>query len=289
MKKQQFVLITSAYNEEKKIERTIQSLISQTVLPVQWIIISDGSTDATDNIIRKYSSKHPFITYHRISEKTKIDFAAKVNALNTGIEMLKKKKYDFIGILDADIELESGYYQSILQKFVDNPRLGVAGGNVLEYVNGKKNKRIKTFNSVAGAVQLFRRNCFEQTPGFLPLAYGGEDATVEIAARMNGWQVRTFPELEVLHHGYVGGGAGSYHKARFRRGLMYYQIGYHPLFHVSRCVYRLIEKPYITGTVAELFGYIRGKCVYGKPQIPAEIVEYLRKEQMQRLRTLKTC
>ena len=175
----------------------------------------------------------------------------------------------------------------MIELFLKNKQLGIVGGNIVEFVENKKFRRIKTFNSVAGGIHFYRRECFEQTGGFLPLKFGGEDAAIEIEARMNGWEVRTFPEFEVLHYGYVGGGAGNRYKARFNRGIMFYQLGYHPLFHLTRCLYRIKEKPYITGSIIEFYAYIYAKFKFKKHMISNKVVKYLRKEQLNRMLKLK--
>lgn len=286
--KQKYLLITSAFNEEQNIEKTLQSVINQTIRPVLWIIISDGSIDKTDEIVLQYVNKYDFIEFIKIhAHEKKHSFGSKVRAINKGIQAINDKaQYDFIGILDADLSLDNKYYEEILNKFHRDEKLGIAGGDVIEFVNGKYNKRIKTYNSVAGGVQLYKKKCFEELAGFQPFEYGGEDAAMEIEARMLGWKVQTFPEFEVIHHGYVGGGAGNLLKARFRRGAMYRYIGYHPFFHVIRCFYRLFEKPYFTGTFAEISGYFYYQVKHRHIKVSDEVVRYLRKEQVERLKKI---
>ena len=137
--------------------------------------------------------------------------------------------------------------------------------------------------SVAGAVQLFKRECFLSTDGFSPMEFGGEDAAIEIEARMNGWRVRTFPEIEVIHYGYVGMGSGSRLKARLKYGKMCYMLGYHPFFQIMRLLMRIIEKPVLIGSIAELSGFVRAKCEFKKPALKPNVVHFLRREQLGRL------
>jgi biofilm PGA synthesis N-glycosyltransferase PgaC len=283
MKSNRYVLITAAYNEEKNIEKTIQSVISQTRHPSRWIIVSDGSTDRTDRIIRSYAKKHAYITLLRVPEKNKHTFASKVFALRTGIEKLKGKSYDYMGILDADVSFDKKYFKELIARFENDPKLGIAGGNILEFTNGRYNKRIKTLNSVAGAVQLYRKECFADTIGFQPLEYGGEDAAAEISARMKGWTVKTYPELVVIHHGYVGG--GKFFRTRYRRGIQFFLLGYHPLFNIVRCLFKIRERPLLAGSIVELTGFFYARIKFKKSPLPKNLVRYLRKEQMLRLRS----
>ncbi|MBN2157853.1 MAG: glycosyltransferase family 2 protein [Spirochaetes bacterium] len=277
-----YTLVTAAYNEEKNIEKTIRSVVSQSLLPREWLIVSDGSTDKTDAIVHSYREKYKFISFLRIPGEDKHSFASKVYALNTGIEKIDVELSDFIGILDADVSFGEHYFSDIIRRFNDSPKLGIAGGNIVESINGSLKKVIKSINSVAGAVQLYRRECFTQTGPFLPLEYGGEDAAKEIMARMKGWEVRTFPEIEVSHHGFVGG--GKFYRNRYRRGIQYFLLGYHPLFHFARCIFRVRERPVFTGSLVEMIGYIYAKAKFSKSGLPADVVRFLRSEQMERLK-----
>lgn len=281
-----YALITAAHNEEKNIERTIDSVLNQSILPVIWLIVSDRSIDNTDYIIQSFASKHHFIKYIKISGAPVHSFGGKVNALNEGLNYIRNSSainYDYIGILDADVSFERNYFEEVMKRFNKEEKLGLAGGDIIQFHNGKFYGRLKSLNSVAGAVQFFRRKCFESTVGFIPREYGGEDSLLEINARMNGWNVRTFKDLEVIHYGAVGEASGLKIKSRFRRGFSFYTLGYHPLFHFIRCTFRIVEKPYVIGSLSEIYGYMYAAVRYRKIDSPAEIVEFLRREQKDRL------
>jgi cellulose synthase/poly-beta-1,6-N-acetylglucosamine synthase-like glycosyltransferase len=201
MARRRYVLVTAAYNEERHIADTLRSVSNQSLKPYQWVIVSDGSTDKTDQIVREWAGRHPFIKLVRVEKSEGHDFATKVRALHRGFERLADIDYDFIGVLDADLSFEPNYFECVLEHFANEPRLGIAGGDIEQLVDGTVVPRVKDLNSVAGAVQLVRRECFEQTGGLPALRYGGEDAAMEITARMHGWETRTFPELKVAHFG----------------------------------------------------------------------------------------
>jgi len=281
-----YVLVTAAYNEERHITETLRSVTSQTLLPRRWIIVSDGSTDRTDEIVRSWANHYPFIEFVRVEKTEKHNFAAKVHALRRGFARLESDYYDFVGVLDADVSFEPDYFARLLEHFAREPRLGVAGGGIEQLVHGKIVPRRKDPNTVAGAVQFLRRECFEQTGGLPALEYGGEDAAMEIAARMRGWQTRTFPELKVVHFGLVGAGAGGPLKARFKWGRMNFHLGYHPLFQLARSVYRVGERPVLLGSLAELLGFTVGKAQDRHPSVDGEFVRYLRREQLTKLKNL---
>ena len=132
--KNNYVLIKAARNEEKYIENTIKTIIAQTVLPVKWIIVSDGSTDRTDEIVMRYVAQYNFITLviKTANINGQVDFSSKVQAIMMGYKMLARIDYSFVGILDGDVTFDSCYYEMVLNKFAQNSKLGIAGGIILD-------------------------------------------------------------------------------------------------------------------------------------------------------------
>jgi hypothetical protein len=231
------------------------------------------------------SSSFEFV---RVDKSARHSFASKVVALRHGFGRLTGVGYDFIGVLDADVSFGPDYFIGLMEHFRKEPRLGIAGGNIEQLVEGVVVPRVKDFDSVAGAVQFLRRECFEDTGGLPALRYGGEDAAMEITARMHGWRTRTFPELKVVHFGLVGAGAGGRLKARFKWGRANFDLGYHPAFQLARSVYRVMEQPFLLGSLAELLGFAVGKTRDHEPSIDPEDVRFLRREQLVKLRRLAT-
>ncbi|MCU0405872.1 MAG: glycosyltransferase family 2 protein, partial [Ignavibacteriaceae bacterium] len=217
-----YVLITAAKNEELYIEKTILSILNQTIIPEKWVIVSDGSTDRTNNIVEQYCNKYIFIDFIALSPNKERNFGSKVNALNKALKKLEGMEFDFIGNLDADVTLDKSYYEKVFRKFQSNPKLGIAGGIILDCVGEKELPQNISLNSVAGAIQVFRKECFDKIGNYIPFKYGGEDAYMEIMARMLGWDVQTLAELKVLHHRPTGTGMGSLSKANLRSGKMFY-------------------------------------------------------------------
>ncbi len=287
MTNKSYVLITAARNEEDYIETTIRAVLSQTVLPAKWVIVSDGSTDRTEEIVNKYASRHSFIELLRLAREGRHHFGSKVKAIIAGCEQLKKIDYAFIGNLDADVSFDSEYYEKILAYFQENPGLGIAGGIILELVNSRYVRQNLSRNSVAGAIQMFRRKCFERIGGYIPLELGGEDAVMEVLARKYCWKVQTFPELKVFHHRRVATGKNrNILAAKFREGRRDYLLGYHPLFYAAMCIYRAIDRPYLLGGVLRMCGYCWSILRREKRSVAVDFVKYLRREQMSRLQSL---
>jgi glycosyltransferase involved in cell wall biosynthesis len=285
MRNSSYVLITPARDEEGYIERVIKSVVSQTVLPRKWIIVSDNSADRTDQIVSNYTTKHDFISLLRVSGDGDRNFGSKVKAFRWGYEKLKGVAYNFIGNLDADISFGRDYYERVLKRFAQNPRLGIAGGVILDVYDGKVRSEQDNINSVGCAVQMFRAQCFNEIGGYIPLEVGGEDAAAEVMARMNGWEVTSFPDIRVFHHRQTGTRDRSIYHARMLNGIEDYQLGYHPLFHMAKSLYRLKEKPFLVGSILRLYGYYRAMLRNDRRMVSKEFVQYLRHEQIRQLRS----
>ncbi len=278
-----YVLVTAAYNEEKLLPLTIQSVITQQLPPQRWIIVSDGSTDHTDEIVLDHAVRNPFIQLLRIRDEHPRDFAAQVNAINTGFRELSKTQYDFIGNLDADISFGPDYFLRLLGEFEKDPDLGLAGGFIHEPNNGVfKPRNANRERSVPHAVQMFRRQCFEEVGGYLPLKYGGPDWHAEVVARMRGWGVRSLPELPVLHHRPTGT-ASSLVRYKYRQGKLDYSFGSYPLFEIVKCLLRVPDAPVIVGGFARLAGFVGSYFTHEPRLVGDEFMTFLRTEQKQRL------
>ena len=277
-----YVLITPARNEATFIEQTIQSVICQTVLPLKWVIVSDGSTDGTDDIVKKYTVEYRWIELVRMPERRERHFAGKAHAFNRGYEIVKALHYEVIGNLDADISFEEDYLSFILGKFGENPRLGVGGTPFREEAQ-QYDYRFTSTDHVSGACQLFRRECFEAIGGYLPLKAGGVDLAAVINARMQGWETRTFTEMTCVHHKKTQDVVNKSLKDTVRSGYHDYLMGSHPAWQVSRSVYQMSKKPALLGGIALLVGYLWAMATRAERIVPQELIEFRGKEQMARL------
>lgn len=278
-----YVLITPARNEAAFIEQTIKSVVGQTVFPIKWVIVSDGSTDGTDNIVKKYATEHTWIELVRMPERKERHFAGKVHAFNAGYEKVKGMHYDVIGSLDADISFEKEYFAFLLSKFAENPLLGVAGTPFREGT-AQYDYRFTNIEHVSGACQLFRKACFKSIGGYIPLKVGGIDLVAVITARMKGWKTRTFTEMTSVHHKKTQTGRHTTLKAVFKSGHHDYLMGGHPLWQIFRSCYRMMNKPYIAGGCALLSGYLWAFLTRAERPVTIELVAFRRKEQMSSLR-----
>lgn len=282
-----YVLVTPARNEQAFIEKTLQSVVAQTVLPKKWVIVSDGSTDRTDEIVLQFAGQYDFISLlRRQNNGGERSCSSKVKAFHAGYRELAGIAHDYVGNLDADVSFAPDYFERLSHRFTANPRLGIAGGIIQELVAGSFEAQRISSNSVAGAVQMFRRACYEQIGGYIPVRLGGEDAAAEIMARSYGWEVQTFWELQVHHHRRVSAGEGPLVRTKLRHGISHYALGYHPIFEMVRNAYRLAQRPYVIGAVLMSLGYLWGVVTRRERELPAEAVRYLQSEQMDRLRAM---
>jgi glycosyltransferase involved in cell wall biosynthesis len=278
-----YVLITPARNEEKYIETTIRSMIEQTVPPKKWVIVSDGSTDSTDHIVKQYAASFPWIELVRIPAQEGRSFAAKVRCFNAGYERVKGMEFDIIGNLDADISFEKDYFEFLIGKFAENADLGVAG---TPFVEGSVayDYRFTNIEHVSGACQLFKCKCFEEIGGYSPIKGGGIDWVAVTTARMRGWKTRTYTEKVCRHLKGIGTGNGSQWGAWFRYGAKDYALGNHPLWQIFRSVYQMTNKPYIVKGSLVLTGYFWSALKRTERPISQELMAFHRDEEMKRLR-----
>lgn len=281
-----YVVILAAYNEAECIHHAIDSLLAQTVRPVGGIVVDDGSTDATCSVVDRYSKTAPWIhSYRRGRVSGQAYFASNVAAIMEGVRLAQDLEFEFLAILDADISLPPDYYESIIARFQDDSKLGIASGIYQNLIDGRLHDVLHDRRSSPKAIMVFRRPCFEEIGGFVPLPWGGEDTLACAMARMKGWKTWSFPDIKVVHHRPTGlGNAGSLLKARFRQGLADYGVGSHPLFVLAKALRRCVrEKPYLAGGVLRLAGFIYGYVAENGRETPGDAVRFLRQEQLGRL------
>ncbi|MGA8367835.1 MAG: glycosyltransferase [Candidatus Acidiferrales bacterium] len=279
-----YVLITPSRNEESFIEKTIESVIHQTVLPAKWVIVNDGSTDSTGAIAERYAAKHEWIEVVNRPIRQERNFAAKVHAFNAGLERLKNIEYEIIGNLDSDVLLDRDHFEFLLNKFKHNPRLGVAG-TVFSEEGGysSANDSFEGQNHVSGQCQMFRRQCFEEIGGYFANKAGGIDWIAVTTARMMGWKTQSYREKSFFHCRHLGTAERSVFAAAFSYGEKDYYLGGHPVWELFRVTYRMTKPPYFVEGLALGLGYGWAMLRREKRPISNQLVAFHRKEQMRKL------
>jgi poly-beta-1,6-N-acetyl-D-glucosamine synthase len=281
-----YVLITSARNEEKFIEGTIRSVVNQTHLPERWIIVDDGSTDSTASIVERYLAPCLWIELVRRPNRADRSFAGKAHAVNAAFERIKHLGFDVLGNLDADVSFEPGYMAFIMEKFAEDPQLGVAGTPFTEEGYDSAKDSFEGENYVAGPCQLFRHRCFQEIGGYVPNRAGGVDWIAVMTARMRGWKVRSFPEKRFYHHRSMGTAEQGKLAAAFSYGEKDYYLGGSPIWQLFRVAYRMTKKPVIAGGLALLFGYGWAALRRVKRPVTPELMRFHRREQTEKLKVV---
>jgi glycosyltransferase involved in cell wall biosynthesis len=280
-----YVLVTPARNEAALIEGTIASVVGQTLRPLKWVIVSDGSTDGTDEIVQRYAAAHDWIELVRLPEHRERNFAAKVGALNAGFERVKALNYLAVGALDADITFDREYFAFLMDKLKGNPRLGLVGTPFAEE-GVTYDYRFASLEHVSGACQVFRRQCFEDIGGYRPLKGGGIDLIAVLSSRMKGWEVRTFPEKVSHHHRKQGTATRGGLSVLYSDGRKDYVLGADPIWQILRAINRLRTPPYVVGGLALMAGYMSGALRRIPKTAPSDVVAFRRRDQRERLHGL---
>jgi biofilm PGA synthesis N-glycosyltransferase PgaC len=282
-----YVLVTPTRNEEAFIEETIESVARQTCLPLKWVIVNDGSTDSTGSRIEPFLSKHNWIELVNLPVRQERNFAAKVRAFDAGQEEVKHLDYELIGNLDSDVILDADHFEFLLNKFNDDPRLGVAG-TVFREESGYNSETdsLEGQLHVSGQCQLFRRECFADIGGYFANKAGGIDWIAVTTARMMGWKTRSFREKSFLHQRRLGTAERSAFKAAFSYGEKDYYLGGHPVWELFRVCYRMVKPPYIVEGLALGLGYGWAAVRRAKRPITRELMKFHRREQMRKLRVI---
>lgn len=279
-----YVLVTPSRNEEALIGKTIESVIVQTVLPLKWVIVNDGSTDSTGAIAERYAAEHHWIEVVNRPVRKERNFAAKVHAFNAGRERLKDVNYEIIANLDSDVVLDHDHFEFLLGKFQRESRLGVAGTVFREeggYNSGTDSFEGQTY--VSGQCQMFRRECFEEIGGYYANKAGGIDWIAVETARMRGWKTRSFREKSFFHHRPLGTADRGVLAASFSYGKKDYFLGGHPLWELFRVSYRMTKRPYILDGLALGLGYGSAAVRRLERPVSKELMAFYRREQMRKL------
>jgi glycosyltransferase involved in cell wall biosynthesis len=285
--KMNYVLITPARNEEALIRKALDSVTAQTLPPLKWVIVDDGSTDRTAAIVEEYATQFPWIELVRRPQHLDRSFAGKVHAFNAGFARVQSLAFEVVGNLDADISFDPDYMAFLMERFSEDPQLGVAGTPFTQ--DGGYDSARDSFEGesyVAGGAQMFRAKCFADVGGYIPIRGGGVDWIAVMTARMKGWTVRSFREKRFHHYRTLGTADSSAMGAAYDYGRRAYTLGSSPVWHVVRCLYRMKQKPYILGGCALFAGYFWASLRRVKRLVNREMIRFHRREQMKKLHTI---
>ena len=281
-----YVLVTPARNEEAFIGKTIESVVQQTYRPMKWVIVNDGSTDAMASHIEPYLTKYNWIELVNLPVRKERNFAAKVYAFNAGQERVKGLEYEVIGNLDSDVSLDPDHFEFLLNKFGEDPRLGVAGTVFREEGYNSETDSLEGQLHVSGQCQMFRRQCFKDIDGYFANKAGGIDWIAVTTARMMGWKTRSYREKSFFHYRHLGTAERSVFAAAFSYGEKDYYLGGHPVWELFRVAFRMVKPPYIVEGLALGLGYAWAAIRRLPRPISKELMEFHRREQMRKLKVI---
>ncbi len=288
MEKNKYVLISPCKDEGAYIEKTLQSILNQTTKPVQWVIVDDGSSDNSVEIINQYKEQMPFIKIVTRPKGERKVGAGVIHAFNEGLKHVDAPEYDFLCKFDVDLDLRPRYFEILMQRMHEDPRLGTCSGKAY-YIHpetGERKSELCGDEASVGMTKFYRRECFEQIGGFVAeVGWDGYDCH---RARWFGWRALSWDEpedLQFIHLRPMGSSQKSIYRGRIRHGKGQFHIGTHPLFFLASSVYRsLKQRPYITGTVFSIYGYIKAWLQGEKRFGDKDMVKFIQSYQLKALK-----
>jgi glycosyltransferase involved in cell wall biosynthesis len=276
-----YYIVIPAHNEEAFIALTLQSLINQTVLPKKVVVVNDNSTDKTAEIVLAFAKENPFISLvNKTSEAIHLPGSKVIQAFHKGFETLDDQ-YDIIVKLDADLILPNNYFETIIQHFEKDPKIGMAGGFAYIEKNGEWIlENLTDKDHIRGAFKAYRKECFLQIGNLKPAM--GWDTVDELLSKFNNWKVVTDTSLIVKHLKPTG---ANYNKtARYKQGEAFYTLGYGFLITAiaSAKLAMLKKKPLL------FIDYIKGFWKAKSSQIPLlvtkEQAKFIRHYRLQKMK-----
>ena len=273
------LIITPAYNEEKFLQLTIDSVLNQNLLPVEWVIVDDHSKDRTSNIAKDAAKKHKWISYLKKEKKDNTGPGkAVMEAFYFGYDNKKVNNFDLIMKLDADIILPKNYISEISKRMKKNSKIGLCGGICL--TNGVE-ERITNLDHVRGAIKCYRKKCFLEIGGLLKSM--GWDTVDEHTARFFNWNVSVFPDLKV-HHQRKTNFKFGYVKAGYINGKMLYSIRMDFFLMLTNFLKWSFRFPYIISGFSLFLGYMKSMMFFEKKIVSKELGFFIRDYRYKKIR-----
>jgi glycosyltransferase involved in cell wall biosynthesis len=281
-----YVIISPVRDEEEHVEELLRSVVGQTARPAEWIFVDDGSTDKTAEILDRCCAQYPWVrVIHRVNRGYRKAGGGVMEAFYDGYSALRCSDWNFLVKLDGDLSLEPNYFEKCFDHFAADPQLGIGGGEIYHKIGGRLQLEHNPHFHVRGATKIYSRACWDAIGGLWPAA--GWDTIDEVRANMLGWKTYSFSDLRLLHHRFTGAADGLI-RDRIKYGEICYVSGYHPLFVLARCFYRLVQKPYLIGSFATLYGFLRAHWTRPPRVEDPPFISYIRSQQLRRLFGLQT-
>ena len=276
MSKSRYFLATPVKNEEENLPNLIHSVAEQTIKPVLWIIVDDGSTDNSPKIIEDATNRYAWVKSVRLKESPRdltIHFAS---VIKTGLDFASEYcrehriQYDYICFLDADMIIQDkDFFKKIIAEFENDYRLGIASGSIQVIDDGKVKEELRREDTASGGEMVCRRECFEDVGGF-PFSYSA-DSVLCVKAKLRGWEIKQFKAVKIIQTRRTSSAEGFW-KGYLANGKADYFLNYNPIFAILKGIKYLTKKPYYIG-LAYLIAYF-GDFISRRPKIRDEEIRY---------------
>lgn len=276
-----YYIVIPAHNEEAFIALTLQSLSEQTALPSKVVVVDDNSTDKTSEIVQEFALKFPFISLvKKTSEAIHLPGSKVIQAFHKGFETLDEN-YDVIVKLDADLILPNNYFETIIDTFKSDPKIGMAGGFAYIEKNGDWIlENLTDKDHIRGAFKAYRKECFLQIGNLKPAM--GWDTVDELLCKFYGWKVVTNASLKVKHLKPTG---ANYNKtARYKQGEAFYTLGYGFIITsiASAKLALLKKKPFLFFDYIK--GYLKAKSAKKPLLVTEEQAKFIRNYRLKKMK-----
>lgn len=278
-----YVVVSPVKDEEKSIEITIRAVLNQTMRPIRWTIVDDGSSDQTASIVERYAAVHDWIQLLRLPPHGGRNLGwAEIRAFASGYEIVKSVEHDFLVKLDGDLDFAPDYFEQIFMRFCEEDRLGIASGDCLERTGDEWLRSSGPSYHAVGASKVIRRKCFEDIGGFV--LHRGWDTVDEIRAQVKGWKTGHFEHVKFYHLRKEGAACGAL-STGILHGEVYYWTGGGGLFLLLKVLHRsVMVRPYLLGGLALLWGYVRLWVARKKRIVSDEEAKFYTKMLNERIR-----
>lgn len=277
-----YLLISPCRNEEKFMRRTLDSVVAQTLPPSLWVIVDDGSTDSTPDILAEYAARYEFIrVVTRQNRGRRSVGPGVIDAFYEGYDTIDVNQFGFICKLDLDLDLPPRYFELLIQRMEGNPRIGCCSGKpyFVDKVRGKLISEKCGDENAIGASKFYRKECFLQIGGFIrQVMWDGIDGH---RCRMLGWIARSWddPELRFHHLRPMGSSHKGVLTGRMRHGFGQYFMGTGLVYMTFSALYRMTRPPLFIGGAAMLWGYLRSLITGAERLVDPPFRRFLRKYQ----------
>jgi poly-beta-1,6-N-acetyl-D-glucosamine synthase len=279
MNSEKYAIITPVRDEAEFIGRLISSVVRQAILPEKWVIINDGSRDATQSIVEAYLSDYPFIELVNLADRGWTE-AGGDSVFGLGLQHVDLEQLDFLARVDGDVSFGPTYFELLLRKFRENPRLGIASGEMIYVDHGRQEITTGPRFQTHGPNKFYRVACFREIGGLD--ADLGWDIVDNIKAVQRGWEARRITETQFIHHRRVASRRGPW--GIFENwGKAAYLAGYHPLFFGAKFLRRLFTAPFLLGSLLMAYHYFSGYILRRPRIISDDTHRFVRREQLKKL------